>query len=81
MKRLIAISVLLLSVAAAAQNLNFKTAPVQDCSVDGSLDQRDGAEHSVLKITVTNRSSVSVYYSPSAWFGHGRCDRLPAIAG
>lgn len=65
MKRLIAISLLLFSVAAAAQNLNFKTAPVQDAASTVAWTSAT-ALNTALKITVTNRSSVSVYYNPSA---------------
>jgi hypothetical protein len=64
MKRLIAISVLLLTVAANAQNLNFKIAPVQDSASTAAWTSATTL-NTVLKVTVTNRSSVSVYYSPS----------------
>lgn len=65
MKRLIAGSVLLfVSVLASAQNLNFKTAPMQDAASTVAWTSAT-ALNTALKITVTNRSSVSVYYSPS----------------
>jgi hypothetical protein len=64
MKRLIAISILLLTVAANAQNLNFKIAPVQDSASTAAWTSATTL-NTVLKVTVTNRSSVSVYYSPS----------------